>query len=219
MIAGRVLRYVWAEGLWRSLSSGYSVLWFLLCRKRFKVAGRVVLKGSFRFLGKSRIALGSLTAGERIWIEAVTAYGSQRFFPRLLLGRNLRMTDDVRIGCTHRVRIGNDVLLGSHILITDHDHGIYSGDAEAHSSPAEPPARRALTSTGRVVIEDRVHIGSYVTVCKNVRIGRGSVVAAHSVVTGDIPPNSIAAGVPARVISTWNSSEGRWYSAGRAAHG
>ena len=219
MIAGRAFRYLREEGLRRSLSSGYSVLWFLLCRKRFKVAGRVVLKGSFRFLGKSYIALGSLIAGERIWIEAVTRYGSQRFFPRLLLGRNLRMTDDVRIGCTHRVRIGDDVLLGSHILITDHDHGIYSGEAEPHSLPTEPPALRALTSTGRVVIEDRVHIGSYVTVCKNVRIGRGAVIGAHSVVTGDIPPYSIAAGIPARVISTWDSSEGRWYSAERVARG
>jgi galactoside O-acetyltransferase len=53
-----------------------------------------------------------------------------------------------------------------------------------------------------VVIEDDVWIGCRSIVLKGVRIGRGAVIAAGSVVTKDIPAGAIAGGVPARVLST-----------------
>ena len=51
-----------------------------------------------------------------------------------------------------------------------------------------------------VVIEDEVLIGANAVVLEGVRVGRGAVVAAGSVVTGDIPPGMVAAGVPARIV-------------------
>lgn len=51
-----------------------------------------------------------------------------------------------------------------------------------------------------VIIEEDVWCGANVTILKGVRIGRGSIIAAGSVVTRDIPPYTIAAGVPAKVI-------------------
>lgn len=45
-------------------------------------------------------------------------------------------------------------------------------------------------------------IGEYVRICKGVTIGDGSVVAANAVVTKDVPPNSIVAGNPAKVVKT-----------------
>jgi len=53
-----------------------------------------------------------------------------------------------------------------------------------------------------VVIEDDVWIGCRSIILKGVRIGRGAVIAAGSVVTKDIPAGAIAGGVPARVLST-----------------
>ena len=53
---------------------------------------------------------------------------------------------------------------------------------------------------GKIVIEDDVWIGANVVVTRNVRIGTGGVIAAGSVVTGDIPPFVVAGGVPARAI-------------------
>ncbi|NIP77950.1 MAG: 2,3,4,5-tetrahydropyridine-2,6-dicarboxylate N-acetyltransferase, partial [Gemmatimonadetes bacterium] len=58
----------------------------------------------------------------------------------------------------------------------------------------EPP------SADPVVIEDDVLIGANAVILEGVRVGRGSVVAAGAVVTGDVPPMSVAAGQPARVI-------------------
>jgi acetyltransferase-like isoleucine patch superfamily enzyme len=47
-------------------------------------------------------------------------------------------------------------------------------------------------------------------VTKNVTIGRGSVIAAHSAVSRDIPAWTIAAGVPARPVKSFDASQGRW---------
>ena len=59
-----------------------------------------------------------------------------------------------------------------------------------------------LTENQDIFIEGENWIGANVTVIGGVRIGRGSIIAAGSVVTKDIPPYSIAAGVPAKVIKT-----------------
>ena len=53
---------------------------------------------------------------------------------------------------------------------------------------------------GDIVIENDVWLATGVTVLAGVRIGRGSIVAANSVVTRDLPPGVLAAGAPARVV-------------------
>jgi maltose O-acetyltransferase len=62
---------------------------------------------------------------------------------------------------------------------------------------------RDHTSAGKsapVLIEDNVWLGARVTVLRGAHIGEGAVIGAHSVVTGTIPPHTLAAGAPARVI-------------------
>jgi acetyltransferase-like isoleucine patch superfamily enzyme len=57
-----------------------------------------------------------------------------------------------------------------------------------------------IASSGKVVIEDNVFVGFNTTILKGVRIGRNTIIGAGSVVTHDVPPNSVAAGNPCRVI-------------------
>jgi acetyltransferase-like isoleucine patch superfamily enzyme len=59
-----------------------------------------------------------------------------------------------------------------------------------------------LASAGKVVIEDNVFIGMSAIILKGVRIGKNTVIGAGSVVTHNIPPNSVAAGNPCRVVMT-----------------
>ena len=59
-----------------------------------------------------------------------------------------------------------------------------------------------LGSSGKVVIEDNVFVGARSTILKNVRIGKNTIIGAGSVVTHDIPSNSVAAGNPCKVIMT-----------------
>ena len=63
-----------------------------------------------------------------------------------------------------------------------------------------PMNQQGMEESGTVVIEDDVWIGARVTILKDVTIGKGSIIGAASVVTKDVPPYSVVAGNPARLI-------------------
>ena len=90
-----------------------------------------------------------------------------------------------------RIEIGNSIGIGPYCVLRSADHGFSDPNVTFRKQPHVG---------GTIVIEDDVWLGSHVVVTRNVRIGRGSVIGAHSVVTKDIPPYSIAMGVPARVV-------------------
>lgn len=128
-------------------------------------------------------------------LEAWDSYAGQQFTPEIIIGDNVNINTDCHIGCINRVVIGNNVLMASRIYISDHSHG------EANSSAlALPPAQRPLHTKGPVVIEDNVWIGEGVCIMPGVTVGANSIVGANSVVTKDIPANSVAAGIPARIL-------------------
>ncbi|MDB4259201.1 acyltransferase [Akkermansiaceae bacterium] len=89
------------------------------------------------------------------------------------------------------VIIGEDSLIGVGCLIFDNDFHHWDADGWRCLSPGE--ARP-------VIIGNRVFVGAGVTILKGVNIGDGATIGAGSVVTRDIPPNSLAAGQPAKVI-------------------
>ena len=91
-----------------------------------------------------------------------------------------------------QLEIGRHCMIGPHCYITDGDHGTAAG-VRVNTQPMK---------TAPVIVEDDVWIGSHAVILSGVRIGRGAVIGAGSVVTSDIPANAIAAGVPARIIRT-----------------
>ena len=151
-------------------------------------------------------------SGKGLWIETIKSYGTrdfvQHFSPKLIIGENVSLGEYVHIGSNHYIKIGNNVLTGSKVYITDHNHGIYNG--EVQSKPDVPPGLRSLTEGREVIIEDNVWIGEFVTILPGVHIGKGSIIGSHSTVTHDIPAEVIAAGCPAKVIKKYNKSSGIW---------
>ncbi|MFI5239829.1 MAG: sugar O-acetyltransferase [Gemmatimonadales bacterium] len=83
--------------------------------------------------------------------------------------------------------IADDVMIGPNVSLITTGH------------PIEPAQRRAVTATP-IVIEKGVWIAAGVTIIGGVTVGENSVVAAGSVVTRDVPPNTLVGGNPARVI-------------------
>lgn len=148
-------------------------------------------------------------SGKHLWLEAVTDYGGQKLHPTIVIKDNVSLNDFNHIGAVNYVEIGNHVLFGSKCYVTDHNHGIYSGD-EGQSDPDIPPAGRPLTSDKKVIIEDNVWLGDNVTVLPGVTIGKGSIIGSNAVVSKSIPPYSIAVGIPARVIKQWNPENQSW---------
>jgi acetyltransferase-like isoleucine patch superfamily enzyme len=133
----------------------------------------------------------------------------------------IRLGDRVRIGChvelkVHsadggHIEIGEDTLIGSYsclsgrfikigkdCLISPYV-GIFANN-HVFLDPMRPIREQGHTYQG-IEIEDDCWLGTGVKVMDGVKIGRGSVIGAGAVVTKDIPPYSIAVGVPAKVVS------------------
>lgn len=125
----------------------------------------------------------------------------------LVFGENVNMGDYVSIRCAEKISIGNRVLMGSKVLIIDNAHGIYHGDYQ--DSPDTAPDERELHSAP-VKIEDNVWIGEGAVIQMGVTIGKGSIIAANSVVTKDVSAMVIVGGVPAKIIKKWDLQERSW---------
>ena len=168
-----------------------------------------------RLLGASGLHLGpDFHARDFLWLEAVTAYTESghttRFHPEIRIGRSARLSDNVHIACIDRVTIGDHLLCGSGVLISDHAHGSYRGAGAAASDPGTPPAQRPLFSAGPVSIGNNVWLGDRVAVLPGSTIGDGCIIGVNSVVTGVIPPQTIAVGTPAKPVRRWNAESRSW---------
>ena len=102
------------------------------------------------------------------------------------------------VSCKAPIEIGVDVGLAQNCALYSYDHGV---------APGEPISRQPLQTKGPIVVEDHVWLGVGVIVLSGVRIGKGAVVGAGSVVTHDVPEGAIAVGVPARVVKMRSALE------------
>jgi acetyltransferase-like isoleucine patch superfamily enzyme len=156
--------------------------------------------------GKKYIDFGSkLTTGVGCRFEA---YNNQKSKKSLIFGKNIQLNDYVHITAMNNVVIGDNVLMASKIYISDCSHGFYSGE-ETDSSPEQYPIDRNY-NISEVIIEDNVWLGEFVSVLPGVTIGKGAIIGSNSVVTKDIPANTIAVGSPAKVIKKYNFKTKRW---------
>ena len=127
---------------------------------------------------------------------------------KLLFGDNVQINDYVHIVAMQNVTIGNNVLMASHIFISDNSHGSYKGD-ENDTNPNVPPIKREY-ATAPVSIGDNTWIGEGVIIMPGVTIGKGCVIGAHSVVSKSIPDFSVVVGSPAKVIKKFDFIDNRW---------
>jgi Acetyltransferase (isoleucine patch superfamily) len=161
-----------------------------------------------RLRGLSFIEMGEdFSTGRSLWLEAIGSYNGQKFSPRIVIGKHVRIADWTHIAATHSIQIGDNVLMGSKVVVIDHNHGQYSG---THSSPHIAPALRPLDQDGKIYIGSNVWLCDGVVVLPGSAIGEGSVIGANSVVKGTIPPFTIAAGAPARVLKVFDFAKKQW---------
>lgn len=135
----------------------------------------------------------SFTSGSHLYVEkdAIISIKEQG---QINIGSYFYINHYSIVDCYYQITIGNRVQIGPHCYITDFDHDLVVDLNRAF--------HRGDKKLAAVVIEDNVWIGAGVTILKGVTIGKNAVIAAGSVVTKSIPYNSVAAGVPAKVIKT-----------------
>jgi len=158
--------------------------------------------------GLRHMSIGeNFSAAEGLWLEAVTFHAGQSFTPQIVIGKNVTISRWSHITSANRISIADGVLIGSKVIIADHNHGEYDGP---YSSPLTPPNARLLGGTKEVVIEANVWLGDGVVVCPGSRVGEGAIIGANAVVIGVIPAFTIAAGIPARPLKKYNFETGKW---------
>ena len=196
-----------------SLRRGIAVLRGILHRYQFSHFEGMLFAGkNITLLHKKSISVGrSVIIEDFVFMDALSQNG-------IVLGNNVTIAKFTSIQCTgviHElgtgvtigdnsavgaysflggqggIMIGNNVIMGPKVNIFSENHGF---------DDLSLPIRLQPTIRKGVVIDDNCWIGANSTVLDGVHIGRGCVIAAGSVVTKDLPVNSIAAGIPARVI-------------------
>lgn len=152
-----------------------------------------VIHKPMRILGKKCIFVG-----ERVFImdalrmEAVQKWKEVEYSPSIIIEDEVSIGQNCHITCANRIHIGRGSSILPNVLITDIEHEYVPNEALKNTG----------LKVGSVVIGNYVTIGMGARVLghRNIVIGDNCVIGANAVVTKDIPPNSIVAGIPAKII-------------------
>lgn len=166
-------------------------------RRCFVGKGSEIIHGEFMEFGNC-VRIGPYSR-----IEAIVNYKGVNYHPKLVIEDGVSTNWFTHIACADYVRIGKNTLIAGSVFITDHNHG-YSGP----ETLGLPPADCAL-EISPVEIGARCWIGEHVCILPGVTIGDDCIIGAGSIVTRNIPPRTIALGIPARPIKQ-RDSKGKW---------
>ena len=132
-----------------------------------------------------------LEIGEHVLLEPgvwLTAPGQAR----IRIGQGTFLNLGVMIASAELVEVGEHCMFANGCFVTDADHRF--------DDPSRPVPWQGFTSQGPTRVGDNVWCGANVVITGGVTVGERCVIGANSVVTRDIPPFSIAAGAPAKVL-------------------
>ncbi len=139
--------------------------------------------------GRSKITLGNDVYISRLC--RISGGGSEDYVGEVIIGDSVHVGQNCFLDGTGKLKIGKDSLLGPNVVILTGNHGFRNPNVLIRLQGILP---RPTT------IEENVWVGANAIILDGITIGKGSVVGAGSVVTKDIPPYSIAVGVPAKII-------------------
>lgn len=171
-----------------------------MSRRLTRGIATVVYYGLARYLPRSYWPGGGIATTVRMWcahrvcehigrgavIEPHVDFGSGRL---LRLGARSGIGPRSTVGALH---VGEDVMIGPELLAISQNHRF--------DDPGAPIREQGYDPVETIRIEDGAWIGARVTILPGVKVGRGSVVGAGSVVTRDVPDGCVAAGNPARIL-------------------
>ncbi len=174
------------------------IFWTPLFKSQLQTVGNALyLYGGLPFItGPLNIKMG-----DQCRISGKTTFtgrAASKITPELILGSNIDVGWMCTIAVGSRIVIGDNVRIAGQCFMAGYPgHPIDAGDRAA-GLPDEDG------QCGEIILEDDVWIATGVSIKGGVRVGRGTVVAAGSVVTKDLPPFVLAAGNPAKIIKHLN---------------
>jgi acetyltransferase-like isoleucine patch superfamily enzyme len=189
------LRFFWYEPLFRSQCASVGEGFQMEKLPYITGQGRITLGAGVRLSGKPSIGFSN----------------RHRASPELCVGDDTFIGHDCSFGIAFSVRIGKHCYLAGGVSVRDHD-----------GHPLDALLRRAKEPTPAegikpVVIGDDVWVGAGALIMKGVTVGDRAVVGAGAVVTKDVPPDTVVAGNPARVVKELELSQAQAGPAARPA--
>ncbi len=177
-----------AAAIHRMLRENRDRAFSLAMRSSFAGLGsRSRLSMPIQLVGEERITIGShVYLGPGCWLLTHEPAG------KLEIGDGTSIAGYCVLSAAAHVRIGSRVLFARNVYIADHRHGF--------DDPVEAILDQPLADIRPVVVEDGAWLGQNVVLLPGVTVGRGAVVGANSVIREDVPPRSVVAGVPGRVV-------------------
>ena len=197
LFLGKLISYIIHKQIFYYLGIVKSTMYTGYISKRFNFFGKSVVKHPFKkLLGPEYISVGdNVIIHDSVVLTAWDNHLGNKFNPEIILGDNSSIGGGCHISSINKIIIGNGVLLGRNITLVDNSHGKLTFE-EFELKPSE----RDLSSKGPIIIKNNVWIGDKATVLPGVIIGENSIIGANTVVTKNIPPNSIVVGNPGKVI-------------------
>lgn len=163
-----------------------------VARARYYLRSATTIGSRVRVWGSPVVSNhGVLEIGERVRINSgpVTTEIGVREGARMTIGRQTFINYGCSISASLLVTIGPRCNIGSLVILMDNDFHSVDPDRRDEPPPSAP-----------IILEENVWVGVRAVILRGVTIGAGSVVAAGSVVSKDVPPRSLVGGVPARLI-------------------
>jgi len=152
-----------------------------------------------QIIGSKNIQIGDGTCiGDNAWLNVCIRDEKLR----MKIGRCVLIGRQSVISTAGYLEIGDYSLLAPRVFVSDADH--------IYTDIYQPVIQQGTTENRSVIIEENCWLGMQSVITGNLTVGRGSVVAANAVVTKDIPPFTVVAGVPAKIIRMYNFLTRRW---------
>lgn len=154
-------------------------------------------------LNPHRIEIGDdVLIHEGAMFSVVEQYRGRRHEPRLRIGDRCTFGRGLWLSCVGEIDIDREVLAGHNIVIADSYHHY----EDPHTSLMYQP----MAEPRSVRIGEGCIISPHVAITAGVTVGERSLVAPNAVVTRSVPPNSVVAGNPARIIRQWDPAAEEW---------
>lgn len=160
---------------------------------------RSVIQPPVRLMGERRIAVGNgVFVGAGSWLQVLKGDGER---VALELGDGTSIAGNCVVSAAQSVRVGARVLIARGVYISDHSH--------AYEDMGRAVLDQGVTQVDPVEVCDGAWLGENVVIGPGVRVGRGAVIGANSVVLDDVPDHCIAVGAPAKVVRRLDSQTQR----------
>lgn len=179
------------------------IKWVRLKKKLGSYKSRIYWENNVTFKAPQCLHFGKdVGIGKYSYFLPITEYACIQYTPKITIGNRCHIGIRNSFACINSIEIGDDVLFAGYVHITDHSHG--------YEDTSTPIYKQKLISKGGIKIEEQCWLGFGCEILSGVTIGKHSIIAARAVVTKNVPPYSIVAGNPARIIKQFNEKTKEW---------